>query len=223
MLEFFQRIFTTFQEISGGIFVTLQYTVLSSVGGIVLGLILALLKVGSWKLGQTFARFYTSIFRGTPMLVQLSIIYFGAPSLVSYKISPLMAGVLAFSLNSGAYVSEIIRAGVKGIDKGQFEAAKALSISYSLMMRDIILPQALRNILPALVNEMINLLKETALISTLGEGDIMRRAQLVAAETYAYFEPLMIAAFCYYVLILLLSAIAKKLEKDLSYDSHSKS
>ena len=153
------------------------------------------------------------------MLVQLSLVYFGAPSLLHYKVSPLVAGIIAFSLNSGAYVSELIRAGIQGIDAGQYEAAQALDIPYFKMMKDIILPQAIRNVLPALVNEVVNLLKETALVSTLGEADIMRQAQVVAAETYSYFEPLLIAAGCYYVLILCLNFLAKKLERTLAYAS----
>lgn len=220
MAEFLQHAFTTLKYVSGGIVVTLEYTVCAAIGGFVLGLCLALLKLGSWKPGKMAAIFYTSVFRGTPMLVQLSIIYFGTPSISSYKITPLVAGIIAFSLNSGAYVSEIIRAGILAIDPGQFEAAKALNLPYALTMRDIILPQALRNVLPALVNEVINLLKETALISTLGEEDIMRRAQLVAAETYSYFEPLMMAAVCYYLMVLALSSLVKILEKRLSYDHH---
>lgn len=217
MNEFFNHLISTLHYVSGGILVTLQYTLISALGGMILGLGLALLKSGSWGLGKKAAQFYTSVFRGTPMLVQLSIIYFGTPSFTAYKITPIVAGVIAFSLNSGAYVSEIIRAGIQAIDRGQMEAAKSLSIPYSLAMRDIILPQAIRNVLPALVNEIINLLKETALISTLGEEDIMRRAQLVAAETYSYFEPLLVAAVCYYLLVMLLTALAKTLEKRLSY------
>jgi polar amino acid transport system permease protein len=220
MFEFFQHMLSTLKYVSGGVVVTLEYTLCAAVGGFVLGLCLALLKLSHWTPGKMGAIFYTSVFRGTPMLVQLSIIYFGTPSVISYKISPLMAGVIAFSLNSGAYVSEIIRAGIQAIDPGQFEAAKALNLPYFLTMKDIILPQALRNVLPALVNEVINLLKETALISTLGVEDIMRRAQLVAAETYSYFEPLMMAAVCYYILVLVLSSWVKVLEKRLSYDQH---
>ncbi len=217
MLDIFQHSLSTLCSVADGIVITLKYTVFSAIGGFVLGLGLALLKVGKWNVGRNAAVFYTSVFRGTPMLVQLSIIYFATPSLTAYKITPLMAGVIAFSLNSGAYVSEIIRAGIQGVDSGQSEAAIALGIPYFAMMRDIILPQALRKVLPALVNEVINLLKETALISTLGEGDIMRRAQLVAAETYSYFEPLLMAALCYYFLVLALSSLAKALEKRLSY------
>jgi His/Glu/Gln/Arg/opine family amino acid ABC transporter permease subunit len=197
---------------------TLKFTLFSSIGGLFLGLFLALLKLSRCKSAQAGAVFYTSVFRGTPLLLQLSIIYFGTPGLLDYKISPMVAGVIAFSLNSAAYVSEIIRSGIQAIDRGQFEAAKALGVPSYLMMKDIILPQAVRNTLPSLVNETISLLKETALISTLGEEDIMRRAQLIAAETYTYFGPLMMAAVCYYVLVLILSALAKMLEKKLSHD-----
>jgi His/Glu/Gln/Arg/opine family amino acid ABC transporter permease subunit len=220
MTTFLTQIFESFQFISKGIVTTLEYTAIAALGGFFLGLIIALLKVGTNSFGVRAAQFYTSVFRGTPMLLQLSLVYFGIPSLTSYKISPLVAGTIAFSLNSAAYVSEIIRSGIQSIDKGQFEASHALNIPRFLMMKDIILPQAIRNVLPALVNEIINLLKETALISTIGEADIMRRAQLVASETFTYFEPLLIAAACYYFVVMGLSSFAKYLEKRLSYANY---
>ena len=200
-----------------GVPLTLEYTLYSSVGGLALGLILALTKLGRWSGLRLAATFYTSVFRGTPMLVQLSIIYFGSPALISYKISPFLAGCLAFSLNSGAYVSEIIRSAIEGIERGQTEAAKALGIPYASMMRDIILPQALRRCVPALLNEVINLLKETALLSILGVEDIMRKAQIISAETYAYFEPLLMAALCYYFLVMGLGWIVRVLERKLGH------
>ena len=115
-------------------------------------------------------------------------------------------------MNSAAYITEIIRAGILSINKGQFEAARALSIPYFHRMKDIILPQAVRNILPALVNEIISLLKETAIISFFGEEDIMKRADAVATAQYDYFAPLLVAALCYYVLVMILSFIAKLIE-----------
>ena len=138
--------------------VTLQYSIVSVCFGMIIGTLLAICKTADSKLLRIFAVSYTSVFRGTPMLVQLTIIHYGLPSLLGIKISIFVSGVVAFSLNSGAYVSEIIKAGIKGIDKGQIEAAKALGIPPVLRMKDIILPQALRNILPALVNELINLI-----------------------------------------------------------------
>ena len=124
--------------------------------------------------------------------------------------------IFSFSLNSGAYVSEIIRGGISSIDKGQFEAGLALGLSKFQVMKDIIFPQGIRRILPALVNEMINMLKETSLISIIGEAEILRRAQMVASEQYNYTIPMLTAAACYYIVILILSKAGMSLEKKLS-------
>lgn len=205
--------------ISGGIIVTLEYTLISVALGLVLGGLLSLCKISHNKILRIFSSFYISVFRGTPLLIQLSIIYFAVPSLTGYKMSIFEAGIIAFSLNSAAYVSEIIRAGIQSIDKGQFEAAKALAIPYSSMMRGIIFPQAFKNILPALVNEVINLLKESAIISVIGGADIMYRAQVIGAEQYSYFTPLIIASAYYYILVEILSYFARVIEKKIkSYD-----
>jgi His/Glu/Gln/Arg/opine family amino acid ABC transporter permease subunit len=201
--------------IAQGMAVTLQYTIFSVFGGLVIGISLAVALTGQWAAAKRCANIYISIFRGTPLLVQLLLVYYTTPVLVGYQISAFTSGVLAFSLNSGAYVAEVIRAGIQAVDRGQFEAAIALGIPRSLMMRSIILPQAVRNILPALVNEMINMLKESAIISVIGEADLMRRAQIVAAEQYRYFEPLMVAAICYYGLVVMLTALATGLERYL--------
>ncbi len=199
-----------------GVVVTLKYSLVSVLLGLIFGTLLALCKVSKSCLLKLFANTYTSIFRGTPLLIQLSIIYFGLPNLIGIKLSIFVAGSMAFSLNSGAYVSEIVRAGINGIDKGQIEAAKALSIPESLMMKDIVLPQAIRNVLPSLVNELINLIKESALISTIGEMDLMRRAQFISSESYTYFFPMLIAGLCYYVMVTIINKLAKVLEKKLS-------
>lgn len=195
-----------------GILVTLQYSLISIFLGLIIGTILALCKVGNNSYLKLFAQFYTSIFRGTPLLVQLSFAYFALPSIIGYDISAFAAGIIAFSLNSGAYVSENIKAGIESVDKGQFEAAKSLGINYSLMMKFIILPQAVKNILPSLVNEAINLTKESAIISIIGEADIMRRANIFSAEHSVYAEPLLIAGLSYYLLVLILGQVAKVLE-----------
>ncbi len=199
-----------------GITVTLKYSVISVFFGLIIGTILAFCKVIDLKILRLAAHAYTSIFRGTPLLIQLTIIYFGLPGLIGLKLSVFAAGVIAFSLNSGAYVSEIIRAGIESVDKGQVEAAKALGISPILRMKDIILPQAFRYILPALVNELINLVKESALISVIGEMDLMRRAQVISAETYTFFTPMLTAAIAYYFMVLIISSFALVLEKRLA-------
>lgn len=210
------RFWPHFYYIIKGTGVTLQYSTIAVFCGMIIGTLLAICKTADNKALRIFASSYTSIFRGTPMLVQLSIIYFGLPGLLGIKLGVFASGVIAFSLNSGAYVSEIIKAGINGVDKGQIEAAKALGISPILRMKDIILPQALRNILPALVNELINLIKESALISIIGGMDLMRRAQVVSAQTYEYFMPMLTAAAAYYILVMIISTFAKILEKRLA-------
>ena len=202
--------------IAEGAIITLKYSICSVLLGLLIGIVLAICKVSKNAWLKVSANLYTSFFRGTPLLIQLSIVYFALPSIIGIKLSIFTSGVIAFSLNSGAYVSEIIRAGINSIDKGQFEAAKALSIPESLMMKDIILPQAIRNILPSLVNELINLIKESAIISMIGEMDIMNRAKVVSLETYTYFTPMLTAAACYYVMVIAISNLAKLLERKLA-------
>ena len=208
----FEKIESSIPYLAGGIIVTLQYTIVSLILGFIIGAIIAILRISHIKVLRWFAKLYVSIFRGTPLLVQLVLVYHGTPELTGYQISAFEAGVIAFSLNSAAYVSEIIRAGIESIDIGQTEAAHSFGVPYLLMMKDIILPQAIKNILPALVNEMVNLLKETAIISVIGGADLMRRANIVAAEKYIFFEPLIVIAVFYYILVMIFSKLARWME-----------
>ena len=212
LVAFLPQIFFILQ----GVFITLKYSVTAVCLGLVIGTLLAICKIVDIKILRIFAHSYTSVFRGTPLLIQLTIIYFGLPGLIGVKLSIFSAGIIAFSFNSGAYVSEIIRAGIAAVDKGQVEAAKALGIPPILRMKDIVLPQAFRKILPALVNELINLIKESTLISIIGEMDLMRRAQIVSAETFTFFTPMLTAAAAYYILVLIISSFAMALEKRLA-------
>jgi len=210
-----QELINNIYFIAQGTIVTLQYSVLSVFFGLIIGVFLSILKVGNNNIGRIIANIYTSIFRGTPLLIQLSIIYLALPQIFGIRLNVFSAGILAFSLNSGAYISEIIRAGISSVDTGQFEASKVLGISKFNMMKDIIMPQAIRNILPALINELINMLKESAIISFLGEYDLMKRAQIVAIEQYTYFFPMIVAALCYYIMVMILTFFASILEKKL--------
>lgn len=213
----FEAIIPSIPFILQGLVITLKFTTLSLLCGLPLGIILALAKLGQYQVVRHIANIYTSIFRGTPLLVQLGLIYYATPQLTGYTISTFEAGILTFSLNSAAYSSEIIRAGIQSVDKGQWEAAQMLGLSHRQTIFGIIMPQAIRNTLPALINEMIDLLKESSLVSTIGEADLLRQAQKVASEKYLYFEPLIIAAACYYVIVMLIAFLAKRLEKRLSY------
>src|SRR3954447_15022752 len=200
-----------------GIWVTLKFVIISIILGFILGTILALFKISRIKALNWFGDFYTSIFRGTPLILQLMLIYFAIPQLTGYDISPFLSSILAFGFNSSAYVSEIIRAGIQAVDKGQTEAAQALGVPYRLMMKDLIMPQALKNILPALMNEFITLTKESAIVSTIGYLDLMRRAQVVGADTYRNFEPLIFVGFIYWVLVMVLSLVGKQVERRMKF------
>lgn len=198
-----------------GVYVTLLFTFVSALFGFVWGTILSLFKISGIKPLEWFATAYTSIFRGTPLLLQLFLIYYATPQLFNYDISPLLAAGLAFGLNSAAYLSETIRGGIMAVDKGQREAAMALGVPYWTMMFKIILPQAIRTILPALVNECVALLKESSLVSVIGVQDIMRRAGVVQATEFRALEALLFAGAIYYVLVLILTSFAHLLERRL--------
>ena len=211
----FTRIVPDIPFILQGIPLTLLFTLLSVFFGLIWGTILSLLKITGIKPLTWLANTYTSVFRGTPLLLQLALVYYATPQLTGYDISALEAGVLTFTLNSGAYMSETIRGGIQAVDKGQSEASMSMGVPYGLMMWDVILPQALKNILPALVNETIGLLKDSALVSTIGVVEILRSAQIVGANKYIYFEPLLFAGLIYYILVMGLTFGASTLETRL--------
>jgi polar amino acid transport system permease protein len=195
--------------IGTGVLLTLELLLGGIIIGMFLGTLFAVLRykgICKWLIER-----FISITRGTPLILQLSFVYFALPALIGIKANILVAGILTFGLNSSAYIAEILRSGIENLPKGQFEAGKTLQIPSFYLWKDIILPQVIRNILPALVNEMIALLKETALISTIGGMDLMRKAQSVAAEQFTYFLPLCIAGFYYYGLVLLIESLGKKI------------
>jgi len=209
----FSKIAPNIPFIIQGIWVTLAFTVVSALFGFAWGTILSMFKISNFKPLKWFADAYTSVFRGTPLILQLAIIYFSTPQIIGYAIPPFQAGVITFSLNSAAYSSETIRGGIMAVDKGQREAAMTLGVEYPMMMWDIILPQAFKNILPALVNESIALLKDSSLVSTVGALDLMRRGQIVAAEKFIYFEPLIFVGLIYYIMVMGLTIFAQRFER----------
>ncbi|MEC2056844.1 amino acid ABC transporter permease [Peribacillus psychrosaccharolyticus] len=208
----FERIMPSIPYILEGIPITLQVVGIAAVIGFVLGILLSLMKISKLKPLNWIADFYTSIFRGTPLVLQLMLIYFGSPQLFGVQIDAFEAAFLSFGLNSAAYISEVIRGGIMAVDKGQMEAAQALGVPYKSSMLNIILPQAFKNILPALMNELITLTKESAVVTIIGLGDIMRRSYIVGGETYKFFEPILIAGLIYYVMVMILTIIGKVIE-----------
>ncbi len=197
--------------VSKGLLLTIELLTGGILIGFTFGTILAICRFQS--IGKGIINRFISVMRGTPLLLQLSLIYFSTPTLMGLHLSILWAGIITFGLNSSAYFAEILRAGIENVSKGQFEAATTLDIPNYFIWKDIILPQVLKNIFPALINEVISLLKETALISTIGGMDLMRHAESLAAEQFTYFMPLCLAGGYYYVLVLIIETIGKQIEK----------
>lgn len=199
----------------GGLAVTLEVTEAALVLAFALGAVIAVLKVLPCRPLRLLLDFYTSIFRGIPLIVLLFIAYFATPQLTGFKISMFAASVLTLGLNGSATVSETLRGGIEGVDAGQYDASRALALPYTTMMARIIIPQALRSVAPALVNEVITVLKSSSLVATIGLMDMMRAAQSVQALTYRAFEPFIVVAVIYYVIVMCLTAVARVLEKRL--------
>ncbi|MCC6099472.1 MAG: amino acid ABC transporter permease [Olsenella sp.] len=198
-----------------GLLVTLEVTGAALVLAFALGAVIAVLKVLPCRPLRAVLDFYTSIFRGVPLIVLLFIAYFATPQLTGYKISMFTASVLTLGLNGSATVSETLRGGIEGVDRGQYDAARALGLSYPTMMIRIIIPQALRSVVPALMNEVITVLKSSSLVATIGLMDMMRAAQSVQALTYRAFEPFLVVAVAYYLIVMALVAVGKRLERRL--------
>jgi polar amino acid transport system permease protein len=176
--------------------------------GLIIGIFLSLMKLSSKKVLKGIATAYIEFIRGTPLLVQLYMVYFGIKDIPMF-----LAGIIAISLNSSAYIAEIIRAGIESIDKGQMEAARSLGLDYNTSMKEIIIPQAFKNILPALGNEFIVLIKESAIASVIGVQDIMFKVDTIRGITYRPFSPLLVACLIYFTLTFTLSKLMGRLER----------
>ena len=196
---------------------TLLLTIISVSLGTLLGTLVAMAKMSKFKPLRALISVYIEVLRGTPILLQLYIFYFVLPNVFTFlKLSQFMWVSIALCVNSSAYVSEVIRSGIQAVDKGQMEAARSLGMSEKQAMLKIILPQAVRNILPALGNEFIMMLKETSLASTFFLGDIMTSYNVVKGATFLTLEPLTIVAIIYLCLTFPLSKVVEKFEKKMA-------
>jgi His/Glu/Gln/Arg/opine family amino acid ABC transporter permease subunit len=182
--------------------------------GVILGVALALMRLSSFRPLSWLAVSYIEFIRGTPLLVQIYLIYYGLP-FAGVTLPDYVAGILTLSLNSGAYIAEIFRAGIQNLDKGQMEAARSLGMPHKMAMRYVVLPQAFRNILPALGNELVVVIKESSIVSIIGITELMYEADTVRGNIYRPFEPLIIAAVIYFAMTFTLSKLLGRWESRL--------
>ncbi|MCI1944239.1 MAG: amino acid ABC transporter permease [Clostridium luticellarii] len=199
-----------------GSLITAELFFITAVFSVPLGCMVAIGKISKIKPLRALLGLYTWAFRGTPLLLQLFFAYFGLP-VIGIRLSPLSAAGLAFTINYAAYLAEIFRGGIESIDKGQYEAAKVLGMNYYQTMTKIIIPQTARNVLPPVCNESINLIKDSALVATIGVGDLLRAAKEVVTRDFTI-TPFIIAAVIYLIITSVLVIAFRHLEKKYSID-----
>lgn len=219
LIEFFSQYYSYYIN---GTIATLQISFFGVVFGSLLGIFLSLFRMSNVKFVKWISTAYIEIVRGTPLILQVYLVYYGLPMVFPVPDSRMFLGTLAVILNSAAYIAEIIRAGIQSIDGGQMEAARSLGMSYGLSMRHIIIPQALKNILPALGNEFVTLVKESAIISVIAIPDLMYNADTLRGITYKPFTPLIIAGIIYFTITFTLSKILGALEGRLAASDKSR-
>ena len=217
----FDIIINAFPLLVEGAIFTIQITALSVAIGIIIGLFVGVARISKIKIVKWLAAIYVDFLRGTPLLVQIFLIYFALPVLTGIKMNPFVAAIAACSINSGAYVAEIFRAGIQSIDNGQMEAGRSLGLSWFQTMRYIIIPQAFKRVIPPLGNEFIALLKDSSLVSVIGFEELTRRGQLVIARTYASLEIWVCVALIYLVMTLSISRFVAYLERRYQVDDRN--
>lgn len=201
-----------------GLGVTLEVALFAAIAGIILGALLAIVRTTADKTGRLrflnwLAKLYITVIRGTPVVVQLLIINFVIFS--SVFVDTVLVAIIAFGLNSAAYVAEVFRSGIMSIDEGQFEAGRSLGFNYGQTMWHIVMPQAFKNVLPALANEFITLLKETSVSGYIGLMDLTKAGDIIRSRTFAAFMPLLAVALVYLIMVVVLSAGVSRLERRL--------
>lgn len=202
----------------------LKNTLLIAVSGLIIGIIIGTLiatvrVIPKYKIFpkilNSFCSFYVSLFRGTPIVVQLLVFYYVLLPLMGIRITPVQVSILVFGLNSGAYISETMRSGIMSVDSGQMEAGRAVGLSFSTTMMKIVIPQAVKNILPTLGNEFIALIKETSVVSFVGALDLYVAFNNIGSSSYEFMVPYLVMAMIYIVLVLIISAGVKIMERSL--------
>ena len=214
----FDLVVNSFPLLLVGAGVTIKITALSVALGVVIGLFVGIARISRINILRVLAAIYVDFFRGTPLLVQIFLVYFALPVITGQRVDPFVAAIGSCGINSGAYVAEIFRAGIQSIDKGQMEAGRSLGMTWVQTMRYIIVPQAFKRVIPPLGNEFIALLKDSSLVSVIGFEELTRRGQLIIAKTYGSLEIWISVAVIYLAMTLTISRFVAYLERRYKTD-----
>ena len=214
----FDLVVNSFPLLLVGAGVTIKITALSVALGVVIGLFVGIARISRLRILRVLAAVYVDFFRGTPLLVQIFLVYFALPVITGQRVDPFVAAIGSCGINSGAYVAEIFRAGIQSIDKGQMEAGRSLGMTWVQTMRYIIVPQAFKRVIPPICNEFMALLKDSSLVSVIGFEELTRRGQLIIAKTYGSLEIWISVAVIYLAMTLTISRFVAYLERRYKTD-----
>lgn len=218
MSSLFEIFRASLPYLTSGFQITVQIWAISIVLGVVLGLITCLMKISHLRPLRAVAWVYIWIIRGTPMLVQALVVYFGLPQVTGLRLTPFTAGMITLSLNAGAYLAEIFRSGIQAVPKGQSEAARSLGLGAGRTMAKIVLPQAFKIAVPPMVNQFIITLKDTSILTVIGLSEIVNESQQYIMIRWEYFQTYILVGLYYLVATSLMMALANYVEKKISYD-----
>lgn len=215
--SFFGLLKESFPSLISGLKITLLLTVVSLFIALVLGVVFGLFQVSKKKLLRAIATIYVDIFRGTPLIVQAFFIYFGIPAALDIRITAVIAGLITLSLNAGAYMAEIVRGGIQSVDKGQMEAARSLGLPYRKAMSKVVLPQAVRIMIPSFINQFVITLKDTSILSIIGINELTQSGKIIIARNLESFQMWLIVGVIYFIIIMILTKVSNVLERRVKY------
>lgn len=215
LLDNIQLIKESLPSLLSGLAVTLKVACISLIIATILGLFIGLMSISTSRLLKIISTIYVDIIRGTPLIVQAFFIYFGLPSALNFKMTAMTAGIITISANAGAYMVEIFRAGILSIDKGQMEAAQSLGLSYGKAMQKVILPQAVRRMIPAFINQFIISLKDTSLLSVIGIKELTQSGEIIIASNFKAFQIWSVVGIFYFIIITIFSYASRYIERRL--------
>ena len=214
--SFFGLLKSTFPLLMEGLKMTVILTIISIACALVLGVIFGLMRVSRSIWLRAIGTTFVDIFRGTPLLVQAFFIYFGIPAALGFEMSAFTAGIITLSLNAGAYMTEIVRGGIQSVDKGQMEASRSLGVGYLPTMRKVILPQAVRTMIPSYINQFVITLKDTSILSVIGIAELTQTGRIIIARNFQSFQMWLIIGIIYFIVIMALTKLSDRLEKRIN-------
>ncbi len=221
-MEFIELLKECLPSLTSGLLVTIQISVISLIIAVILGIIFGVFSISRSKILKTLAGIYLYIIRGTPLMVQALIIYFGIAPLVVERSNPIYCAIIALALNAGAYMSEIFRAGILAVDVGQTEAARSLGLGYFKTMQKIILPQAVKVMIPSIINQFIVTIKDTSILTVITIRELTASGQIIVARNFKPLQTYAIVGIMYFILITVLSILSKYIERSLNHGHKSK-